>query len=210
MARKIQAASGGSHKKYNTHNYIDGYYNDYNYRPGSFGEIRSHLCTNYLEYEGIVFGQFYCPIEGFEALAEYCCAGPSTAKEQFCCTVAEYNAEKGIGGGSGIHDVLLEEKRRTIKENIMFTMIIVVPVIAFILLIVGFAILCCVKRKIYEKIPIFSHTQRENTKSNCDEEEEEEDEEQIDEEDEEEQEAERFKENIDKNKSKKKNSKSKE
>ena len=55
--------SSGSHKKgHNKHNPDTGFYDDYNYRPGQYGSANGQLCTNHLEYNGIVFGKFRCPI----------------------------------------------------------------------------------------------------------------------------------------------------
>ena len=37
--------------------------NDYQYRPSEYSSIlNSETCTNNLEFEGIVFGKFICPI----------------------------------------------------------------------------------------------------------------------------------------------------
>ena len=47
-------------------NYHQGFYNDYNYRPDQYGQIRGSLCINNNNYFGVQYGQFYCPIEGFE------------------------------------------------------------------------------------------------------------------------------------------------
>ncbi len=50
---------------YNTyHNYNNGIYDEYNYRPNEYGSIVGETCTNKLEFEGIVLGKFICPIEG--------------------------------------------------------------------------------------------------------------------------------------------------
>jgi hypothetical protein len=51
---------------YNTyHNYNNGIYDEYNYRPNEYGSIIGETCTNKLEFEGIVLGKFVCPIEGY-------------------------------------------------------------------------------------------------------------------------------------------------
>jgi hypothetical protein len=153
LARKIASSDNTNSKKFNNHYYIDGYYNNYNYRPGEYSQIRLSLCTNYLEFDGIVFGQFYCPIEGFESDEVMCC-GP--LKEQYCCNQNAYNAEKGLSGAS--NDALEHKKR--VKDNIMFVMIILVPIIFFLLLLVGFFIFCCIKKRYYGRIPILA-SQRE-------------------------------------------------
>lgn len=153
MARRILSSSQSSHKKYNNHNYNDGYYNNYNYRPGKYGEVRGTLCTNYLEYDGIVFGQFYCPIEGFEYDETMCCGA---LKEQYCCSLTEYNSLKGSAYGS-VDPAALEQKRIT-RDNILFFMIIAVPIIFMTFLIVAFLIYFLIVRKSRkdDPLPIYS------------------------------------------------------
>lgn len=69
--------SSGSHKKgHNKHNPDTGHYDDYNYRPDKYRNVNGQLCTNYVEYNGIVFGKFRCPI------GEFC--GPISCFELFC------------------------------------------------------------------------------------------------------------------------------
>lgn len=71
------------------HNYHTGYYNDYNYRPDKYGKVTNgKVCQNNLEFEGgIVFGEFICPIEGFNLDETMCCGAPN---EQYCCSLKEY------------------------------------------------------------------------------------------------------------------------
>ena len=44
-------------------------------------------CTNYLEYNGIVYGAFNCPVDGYDIEAYLCCG---QLNQQFCCTQFEY------------------------------------------------------------------------------------------------------------------------
>ena len=107
LAKKIVGSSGGS-KSFSKHNHIagSGMYNNYNYRPGSYGFTQGNLCTNYLEYDGIVFGEFMCPMENFDLTATFCCGAP---KEQYCCNYEDYNMQSSHdyynsyhrGGGHG-------------------------------------------------------------------------------------------------------------
>ena len=96
IARKInnhaaqQPRSGQRHH----HNYQQGVYNDYAYRPNYYADIAGSVCYNYLEYDGIVYGAFVCPIEGFDITATACCGPP---REQYCCSprdLAAYNADQ--------------------------------------------------------------------------------------------------------------------
>lgn len=72
LAKKIMGKGmhGTGHHDYNT-----GYYNGYNYRPQQYGGIKGALCTNTMNYDGISFGQFYCPLEGY-GYDETACCGP--------------------------------------------------------------------------------------------------------------------------------------
>ena len=47
-------------------------------------------CANYMEYDGLVYGMFNCPVIGYDIEANMCC-GPFN--EQFCCTRVEYEQE---------------------------------------------------------------------------------------------------------------------
>ena len=93
VAKKIFYAAKSHHngKKLSNHNYQSGMYNDYNYRPQQYSSIQGETCTNYLEYDGIVYGTFICPIEGFSYEAKYCCGPP---REQYCCTLYEFKSEE--------------------------------------------------------------------------------------------------------------------
>jgi hypothetical protein len=44
-------------------NYKKGLYNNYNYRK-NFNETIGETCENNLDFDGVVFGKFICPIEG--------------------------------------------------------------------------------------------------------------------------------------------------
>jgi hypothetical protein len=47
------------------------------------------VCANYIEYDGIVYGVFNCPVFGYDVEANMCC-GP--VNQQFCCTIDEFLA----------------------------------------------------------------------------------------------------------------------
>ena len=51
------------HHSYYNNNYQSGYYYDYNYRNG-YENVNGSLCSNNQTYDGVIFGQFICPIEG--------------------------------------------------------------------------------------------------------------------------------------------------
>ena len=48
-------------------NHKVGFYNDYNYRQ-EFNSTIGETCENNLDFDGVVFGKFICPIEGLHAL----------------------------------------------------------------------------------------------------------------------------------------------
>jgi hypothetical protein len=64
---------------------------NYNYKQGEYSFIRGSICTNNINYNGVEFGQFECPIEGFDYSATSCC-GP--LYEQYCCTNLELEHDK--------------------------------------------------------------------------------------------------------------------
>ena len=80
IASKI--AVQGKSTQFHNHNYKSGIYNGYDYRSAIRNKINGSVCTNHLEYSGIVFGLFICPIEGFDVEEKECC-GPW--REQYCC-----------------------------------------------------------------------------------------------------------------------------
>ena len=66
----------------NNHNYLEGFYNSYRYRPGEYADIKGSVCSNYLEFGGVVFGKYFCPVSGYSLASTECCGG---VNEQFCC-----------------------------------------------------------------------------------------------------------------------------
>ena len=60
----VGGAGGAGMGYYGYHNYNQGMYNDYNYRPDKYAGVKGDTCVNNLEFDGIVLGQFICPIEG--------------------------------------------------------------------------------------------------------------------------------------------------
>ena len=67
IAKKVQEkwlAKKSKDPKYNYpyHNYKSGMINDYQYRPEQYSMIMGETCTNNLEFEGIVYGKFLCPV----------------------------------------------------------------------------------------------------------------------------------------------------
>ena len=85
---------GGSHHSafngMHPHNRGIGYYHGYNYLPGRYSEIQGSICTNNQMYEEISFGEFQCPLEGFNYEATFCCGPPN---EQYCCSEQEYKTQ---------------------------------------------------------------------------------------------------------------------
>jgi hypothetical protein len=80
------------HRKKNhyRHNYVGGMYNDYNYRPEKYSQIKGSVCVNNLEFDGIVFGEFMCPVEGYNYDETVCCGLPN---EEYCCSPVERQAQ---------------------------------------------------------------------------------------------------------------------
>jgi len=63
--------------------YQNGVMYGYNYRPADYSTITNgSLCSNNQVYNGIIFGKFKCPIEGYDLDEFECC---DKADQQFCC-----------------------------------------------------------------------------------------------------------------------------
>jgi hypothetical protein len=54
----------------------------YNYRPANYSSINGSICSNNQSYNGVIFGKFKCPIEGFDLDETECC---DANDKQFCC-----------------------------------------------------------------------------------------------------------------------------
>ena len=65
------------------HDFENGFMFGYNYRPDNYSSINGSLCTNIQNYNGISFGKFKCPLEGYDLDETECCDLPD---RQFCCT----------------------------------------------------------------------------------------------------------------------------
>lgn len=120
----------------NNHRYQLGLYNDYNYRPGEYAEVNmTSTCTNYLEYGGVVFGRYICPVEGYSLNSNQCC-GPTN--EKYCCEpVSENNYSR--------HEVS--------PNMIYFYLFIIVPLV--LALVIGVALCIFFRDRIclwYERV----------------------------------------------------------
>lgn len=91
LAKKLLGKGKYNSNGYNNHDYNSGMYNGYNYRPGSYNNIQGRTCSNYIEYNGVVFGQFRCPIEGNRYDETECCGH---RQEQYCCSPHQAMLEK--------------------------------------------------------------------------------------------------------------------
>ena len=151
VAKKIFMSSKGRPKNQYKHNYMGGYYNDYNYRPDRYGQIQGQMCRNYLEYDGIVFGEFMCPIESYSYDETKCCGD---INEQYCCTPQEKAMMRGEqwGGGRGRDGRDYDSSMNAIA--LFFA--IFVPIFLVSLILCGVCIFFCYKKRIYEKVPGFS------------------------------------------------------
>ena len=67
LAKKILHSKsnmhGGSHGSNHQSNL--GVFYGYKYRPDTYSEISGETCLNNLEFDGIVYGRFKCPVEGW-------------------------------------------------------------------------------------------------------------------------------------------------
>jgi hypothetical protein len=163
LSKKIQSsqkhASHGSDSYGNnvmnydgaSNNYQSGYYNNYNYRPQHYAQ--GSLCKNYANYDGVVYGQFYCPIEGFNAEDTRCCGPPN---EQYCCNHRDYQYDNNYPdrqGGDGPH-YDRRSKKQSSGSGLVF-LFIILPMFICMLCTLG-GVFLCVKKRIYRKLPMFA------------------------------------------------------
>lgn len=142
LAKKLLGKGKYNTNGYNNHDYSSGMYNGYNYRPGQYSNIRGRTCSNYLEYNGVVFGQFRCPIEGNHYDETECC-GPM--QEQYCCTPNQAMLENR--GNNYNPDLYRRNSRSSGAGTIIFFLIFLLILIA-----VGLCMFNMYKKRIYEKV----------------------------------------------------------
>jgi len=82
LAKKIIETGNYNRRGQNNHNYLVATYNSYNYRPGEYATTIGSVCSNYLEFGGVVFGKYLCPVSGYSLASTLCCGNTN---EQFCC-----------------------------------------------------------------------------------------------------------------------------
>jgi len=82
LASEIISTGNYMRSGQNNHNYVEGIYNSYRYRPGEYSDIMGSVCSNYLEFGGVVFGKYFCPVSGYSLASTECCGD---INEQFCC-----------------------------------------------------------------------------------------------------------------------------
>jgi hypothetical protein len=140
LARKIIKMGNFKGRGLNNHSFSIGFYNNYNYRE-KYNSIKGSICINYLEYNGIVFGKFYCPIEGFSKEDTECCG---LEREQYCCSKTE-----ALEFQTRYNEEVNKEKTKQI-----YTIIALVCVILLFLFLISFSIclfFSC-KKRVYQKV----------------------------------------------------------
>jgi hypothetical protein len=140
LARKI--FSSGKHTG-SRHNYYSGMYHNYNYRPNRYGNIKGDVCVNNVNFDGIVYGQFICPIDGFDFDATKCCGN---LYEQYCCTPNQvYNSNNDYPNS-------FDNNKKKNWGAIAGSIIGVVIFATFLIICGVFNIWYC-KKRIYNRVP---------------------------------------------------------
>ncbi len=143
-----------SHSSYGydgRNNYYErGLYNNYNYRPGDYANTRGSLCKNYVNYDGVVYGQFYCPIEGFNYDDTRCC-GPHN--EEYCCNEREYRMFNGDYRDEDRYHGRNDRHRKSSSGGSGLLVGFLVFTLFICMCCTLVTVFCCVKKRIYEKIP---------------------------------------------------------
>jgi hypothetical protein len=97
-----------------------GKIHNFSYRHGKYATIVGSVCVNNINYNGIEFGHFVCPIEGFDYEATNCCG---KIYEQYCCTSLDVASDKAGFYSAYIVDNNLKNKyifSRAGLENVFF------------------------------------------------------------------------------------------
>jgi Wnt and FGF inhibitory regulator len=158
LAKKI--FSSGRHTG-SSHNYHAGMYHGYNYRPDRYSNINGEVCVNNENYDGIKYGQFICPIDGFD-YDEIKCCGP--IGQQYCCTPAESAAYRMSGPGSSYnrdnnnidrndYDNHHHNRRKKTNHGAIAGSVIGVIIIFVLLIIAGVVLIWYCKKRIYNRVP---------------------------------------------------------
>lgn len=135
LAKKIINSGNYNPNGLNKHIYEIGKYNDYNYRPGDNVNLNgSKICSNYLEYGGVVFGKHICPIEGYSQESTECCG---SINEQYCCELVEPSNEK------------LEKSRPKNPYLMYYYLLIFMPALLFIVIM---GLVVCIARSKYKLV----------------------------------------------------------
>ena len=95
------------------------------------------ICTNNVDYDGIQFGRFRCPIEGYEISETDCCGPPN---EEFCCR----RDKLGINRYSIFRNTneYYERNNRQIKSRISIRALIIGLLLPFAL--ISICLLSCI------------------------------------------------------------------
>jgi hypothetical protein len=147
----------GSYDGTNNH-YQSGLYNNYNYRPGGYANTQGSLCKNYANYDGVVYGQFYCPIEGFSYDDTRCC-GPYN--EQYCCNERDYRVYNNNDRDEVRYYSRNERKKQSSAGIGLVFLFVVLPLLACMICTLT-GVFFCVKKRIYQKIPLFKSSSDKN------------------------------------------------
>lgn len=118
LAKKIIRSGNYMSNGVNNHDFQLGYFNDYNYKPDQYSNVTGLMCSNYLEYGGVIFGKFYCPIEGYSLASTKCCG---EINEEHCC------------------EPIAISKKAT-QENshfIYFYLLIIISIVLFVLILLA-------------------------------------------------------------------------
>jgi hypothetical protein len=121
--------------------------NNYNFRPSNYENIQGSTCTNNVNYDGFAFGNFQCPMDGFDYSAVMCCGEPF---EQFCCSPAEANEyqRSKYGSSPDMYDQTYSKQR---SSSFSIFLSVLISVILLSLVGIGIMIFFVYKKRIANK-----------------------------------------------------------
>ena len=154
LAKKI--FSSGSHLG-SKHSYHTGMYYNYNYRPNKYSSINGDVCINNYNFDGIVYGQFICPVEGFDYGATKCCG---EIYQQYCCTsdefsisLAEYDKSNNNNNNNNNNYASTTVPKKTSSSTVLAITITIVVIAAVLTILTGVIVICVCKKRIYNRVP---------------------------------------------------------
>jgi hypothetical protein len=117
----------------------------WHYHQRGYANTYGSLCTNNINFDGFVFGNFKCPIEGFEQTAVACCG---VRFKEYCCEPRASDQAKSIKTNTDVKNMMqrLKSQFNSIAASVFISLLL----ISCILGAIAFFRIC--KRRVHYEI----------------------------------------------------------